>query len=89
MSTAEEMNHPAYTMKDSIGAKYIFFGKVRYFTYQMEAEGVKELLPLSVPTRSFKSQVTGYHEITTNPTGLSTFFSQGKIFYLSDGSGRS
>ena len=29
MSTAEEMNHPAYTMKELIGAKYIFFGKIK------------------------------------------------------------
>ena len=46
MSTAEEMNHPAYTMKESIGAKYIFFGKVKYFIHQTEAEGVRELLSI-------------------------------------------
>ena len=41
MSTAEEMQHPAYTMKESIGARYIFVGKVKYFTYIREAEGMK------------------------------------------------
>ena len=29
MSTVKEMLHPAYTMKESIGHKYIFFGKVK------------------------------------------------------------
>ena len=47
MLTAEEVLHPVYTMKDSIGAKLIYFGKVKYFTYKREAEGVKELLAIN------------------------------------------
>jgi len=44
MATAEQMSHPAYTMKESIGAAYLLFGKVRFFTYKSSKEGVKELL---------------------------------------------
>ena len=44
MATAEQTSHPAYTMKESIGAAYLLFGKVRFFTYQSSDEGVKELL---------------------------------------------
>ena len=44
MATAEQMSHPAYTMKESIGAAFLLFGKVKYFTYERYPEGVKELL---------------------------------------------
>ena len=46
MSTVEEIQHPAYAMKELIDAKYIFIGKVKYFTYIREVEGVKELLEI-------------------------------------------
>ena len=54
MSTAEEMNHPAYSMKESIGAANIFFGRVKYFMCKKEPEGVKELLVVDW------SYITGY-----------------------------
>ena len=34
MATAEQMSHPAYTMKESIGAAFLLFGKVKQFTYE-------------------------------------------------------
>ena len=44
MATAGQMSHPAFTMKESISATYLLFGKVRFFTYERHPEGVKELL---------------------------------------------
>ena len=44
MATAEQMSHPAYTMKESIGAAFLMFCKVKHFTYERYPEGVKELL---------------------------------------------
>jgi len=44
MATAKQMSHPAYTMKESIGAAFLLFGKVKHFTYERYPEGVKELL---------------------------------------------
>ena len=44
MCTAATAQHPAYVMKESIGAAFLLFGKVKYFTYECHPEGVKELL---------------------------------------------
>ena len=44
MCTAEAAKHPAYTMKESIGAAFLLFGKVKHFTYKRYPEGVKELM---------------------------------------------
>ena len=44
MATAGQMSHPAFTMKESIEATYLLFGKVRFFTYERNYDGLIELL---------------------------------------------